>query len=97
MTNKEELDNIVNLYKKLDIKDKKEEIINELKELIGIYDKLCSDLNIEHQTYINKELLDLNNENVSDEDFFEAVFVLILSLKELIGLYTCEITSKYYE
>ena len=74
-------------YKKLDIKEKRKEYVDALKELIVIFDSLASIDNIELEYIKNNEILDLKSENISEDDFLEAIMVYLEISKDIIGQY----------
>lgn len=74
-------------YKKLDIKSKKEEFITSLKELLIIFDGLAEVDNIKLEYLKNNEILDLQSDDVSDDDFLEAAMVYLEISKDIIGQY----------
>lgn len=78
-------DKYVELYKQLSLNDKRKIALKEIKELLGFFSEINRD-NGNSMLY-NREILDAEKEDVSEDDFAEAVFVYINSLKELIGDY----------
>lgn len=74
-------------YKKLSIEEKRKEIISAQKELIALFSNLCESVGANNKLLLNKEILDLNKEPVSETDYLEALFVYINMLKEQIGDY----------
>ena len=77
----------MNEFKLLDIKGKRNEIIDSIKELIAVFDKLASNDNIELHYLKNREINDLKNKVVSEDDFLEAELVYLEVAKNLIGEY----------
>lgn len=75
----------VNAYKLLDIKDKRGEVVKKLKEMIVIFQQICEDSNIKYDLLTSREILDLEKEPVSEDDYLEAVFVYTNVLRELMG------------
>lgn len=82
-----DFDTYVESYKKLPLIEKKKIIEKELKEIIGTFDGLINRYNVSPKLLFNREILDLNKENFTEDDFAEAVFVYIYAIKELIGNY----------
>jgi len=81
------LNDYIEAYKKLDIKEKREEYILSLKELFAIFEGLAQIDNIELEYLKNNEILDLNKSNVSEDDFLEAAMVYLEISKDIIGQY----------
>ena len=76
--------NYVELYKKLPLKTKKEILEKEFQELLTILEKIDKNHN---EVLYNKEILDIRKENQTEDDFVEAIFVYLYSIKELLGNY----------
>lgn len=74
-------------FKNLHDDDKKDVLVESVKELIAIFDQFSKNNNISLEYMHSKEILDLNKENVSDSDFLEAIFVYLEVSKDLIGQY----------
>lgn len=80
-------DNYMNEFKKLTTKEKREEVIYSIKELIAGLEYLATQEQIKLHCIKSKEILDLNNEEVSEDDFIEAALVYIEVAKNMIGEY----------
>ena len=80
----EPFDEYIKEFVSKDLNTKKEIVIDELKEMLGVM------LEINKQSGINSELL-LNREVADtiekESDFVESVFVYLQSFKELLGEY----------
>lgn len=84
---KEAYDDLIEAYTHLTKDAKRKEILTEIKKMTAIFHKVCSDKNLDSFELINKELLDLNKENVSEDDYLEALYVYVCWLKELTNTY----------
>ncbi len=82
-----EFDMYVESYKKLPLIEKKKIIEKEFKEIISTFYGLINCHNVNPKVLFNREILDLNKEEFTEDDFAEAVFVYINAIKELIGNY----------
>lgn len=80
-----DFDNYVEKYKMLSLKDKIKVIEYQIDELIVVLDSLNTKFGSTENILFNREILDIKKENFSEDDFAEAVFVYIYSIKELIG------------
>lgn len=78
-------DEYVEKYKNLTINEKKDLVENQIKEIIVVLDKINERLGKSNGILFNKEILDLEKENATDEDFVEAMFVYLCSIKELLA------------
>ena len=86
---KEDFNEYINYFKTLSLKEKQSIIYEQMKILAGFTNSLCNELNVKSELLINKELLDLNNENYSQDDFAEAIIVLLNSIQNSI----CDATT----
>ena len=83
----ESFNEYINELKKLPIVEKRNELIDSIKELIAGFEFLAERDNVKLQYLKSKEILDLNNEIVSEDDFIEAAIVYVEVAKNLIGEY----------
>ena len=73
--------------KKLPLMDKKKEVIDSVKELIASIDFLAQQNDIQLHYLVSKEILDITNENMPEEDYVEALLVYIENAKSMLGEY----------
>ena len=92
-----EFDEYVETFKKLPLLKKKDLTIQEIKVLIALLCKLNKDLNVDDRILLNKEILDLQKDTQTEDDFVEAVFVYINIIKETLSNYLDVITDILYE
>ena len=74
-------------FKALDIPDKRMEIINSVKEINAIIDKLADDSNADSNYLKSNDILDMKNGLESEDDFLEALLVYIENFKNLLAQY----------
>ena len=86
-------DAFVEEYKTKSLLEKQGIIINDLKEIIALVQDLCAHHNIEYDLLMNREILDINKENYTQDDFAEAVFVYLQMYKELLSSFLVPILS----
>lgn len=79
--------NYIEEVKKLDTVEKRTELINSIKELIAVFESLANEEKIEINYLKSKEILDLNNSFVSEDDFIEAALVYLEVAKNIVGEY----------
>lgn len=84
---KEAYKELVDKFSKLDIKTKHEEVENELQEILMIFHKLCKDKNIESKILTHEKMKNIENKNISQNEFLDVIYAYILSIKECIGNY----------
>lgn len=82
---KEEFNLLIDSYKKLDKEEKLKEIINSLKEDIVIFDAINKLVNSNSELLFNKEIMDLNKETTTVEDYYEAIYVYLKILEDASG------------
>lgn len=97
MIQNEEFNKYVEAYKQLPLQKKKQIVNEETKKLLAFIEKANNDLKISDTILFNREILDLNQEEVSDDDFVEAMFVYIHSIREGIGRYFNEVSKTLYK
>lgn len=78
----ENLDDYINYYKELSLKDKRMAVIDELKLLAASMNQACSSLGVKNEIVINRELVDINKEDYSEDDYNEAVMVWLCSIQD---------------
>ena len=81
----EAFNDYVNAFKRLPLLEKNKVIETELKELLMILEQLNEKKNKKNYVIINREIIDLNKDKFYADDFSEAVFVYINTIKELIA------------
>lgn len=69
-------------YNKLSLSEKKDNLINEVKEMIAVYTYLAEVNKVDFQLLKTKEILDINNK---EDDYFEALYAYFNILKEVIS------------
>lgn len=88
---------LVEAYKKLSTKEKENEIINFLKENIAIWEKLNRDINNNHILLLNREIIDVNKENYTLDDFLEATFVYLHMLSDSAASFAEKTAKDFYQ
>ena len=74
-------------YKEKTLKEKQAIAIKELKELIAVSEKVCLDKKIKYDLLVNREILDINKQEYTQDDYIEAIYVYIQIFKEIISSY----------
>ncbi len=81
MSEPENFTTYIENFKKLPLKEKQSIIIDQMKLLAKFTNNLCEELGTKSELIMNKELLDLKNENYTEDDFAEAVIVLVNTIQ----------------
>lgn len=93
----EEFNNLVELFKQLSKEEKKDALIKEFKMLVAVIEKLNKDIENNHEMLMNKELLDINKDNASDEDYLEAYYVYLNMINDGVLHFAEKISNDFYE
>ena len=97
MNIKEEFNNCVKEFCNLELYEKRQVIIDDLIETLSIVDKVASDIGNERELLLNREILDAKNlQECSEDDFNEALFVYLHSIREPLGAILEKIGNDYY-
>ena len=87
----------IEVYKKLSLKKKQDLVVEEILDIFKFLNKLKQDLNLDNNVLFNKELDDLKNVDFTDDDFVEAVYVYMCSLKEYLADYIEAVSKLIYK
>ena len=97
MIQNETFNEYIEAYKKLPLQKKKQMANEEVKKLLAFIEKANNDLNLNDTILFNREILDLNGDTVSDDDFVEAMFVYIYSIREALSIYFNTVSKILYK
>lgn len=86
-------DEYMDFYKKQPLSEKRDIIYNQLKLLASLTNKMCDEINAENEVLLNKELLDLKTDDASEDDFLEAIVVLINSIQNSLCDFDLKLTD----
>ena len=89
----ENIDEYMTFFKSQSLKEKQSIIYEQLQMLVGFTNGLCNEINVPNEPILNKELLDLKKDNYTEDDFAEAIIVLINSIQNSICDYASGITD----
>lgn len=82
--NKESFNEYMEFFKTQTLKEKQSIIVDQMKTLAGFTNNLCEEVGAKSEMILNRELIDLNKENYTEDDFAEAVIVLVNSIQNSI-------------
>lgn len=80
---KEAFTGLMEYYKQLPIENKRSEIVNELEEIISNYSKICTKFGVMPNMMLNKEMLNINRKNLTEEEFLHALFAYLNTLQDI--------------
>lgn len=94
---KENFDEIMKEFVKLNMNLKRQKIIDEIKFLIAYKTKLCMLNNCKFDIIYNKEIGDLNTNDVNEKDFLEALYAYLYILRSADFKFVNSLTDKLLE
>ena len=80
---KEAFSGLMEYYKLLPTQNKREEIISTLEELISYYTKICTKFGVMPDMVLNKEMLNVKREDLTEDEFLHAVFAYLNTLQDI--------------
>ena len=83
------LNEYLEYFKGLPLETKKEIVIDELKMLTSLTNKMCNEIEADNEIILNKEVLKTDTE----DDFTEAVITYICSIKNSLTDFNNELTE----
>lgn len=86
----EDFNEYMTFFKSQPLKEKQNIVIEQLKMLTGLTNSMCRELNVKNDILLSKELVDLNKDNYSEDDFAEAVIVYVNSIQNSL----CDFSNK---
>ena len=80
---KEAFSGLMEYYKLLPTQNKRNEIINALEELISYYSSICTKFGVLPDMTLNKEILNITRENLTEDEFLHGIFAYLNTLGEI--------------
>ena len=87
------LDEYIEYFKGLPLKEKQEIVIDELKTITGMTNKMCKEIGANNEVLLNREVTDVNNEVYTEDDFSEAVITYICSIKNSLSDFSIKLSE----
>ena len=84
----------IDVFKQLDIVDKRKEIINRVNEITAMFDMLAAESNVSVSYLKSKEILELKDGSESEDDYLEALLVYIENAKSVLGQYLLKLVDE---
>lgn len=94
---KEAFNNLIELYKKLPIDLKRKEILNEVEEMILNYSKICTKLDVMPDMMLNKEMLNINKKDLSEDEFLQALYAYLNTLEDISAQFIEKMNDEIYK
>ena len=80
-----EFNNYIEELRKLDTHAKREELIKQIKDFIAILTVIAQSDGFDVEYLKSKEILDLNKDFITEDDFLEAAIVYLENAKNIVG------------
>lgn len=80
---KEAFSGLMEYYKLLPIQNKRDEIVSMLEELISYYSKICTKFGVMPDMALNKEILNIKRDDLTEDEFLHAVFAYLNTLQDI--------------
>ena len=80
-------------FKKLELSEKKKILLNQLKMMASVTNDMCKTFGSDNEIIVNQELLNVSKENTSDEEYVEALIVLVNSIQNSISDFNFKISE----
>ena len=80
---KEAFGALIEYYKLLPVDTKRNEIINQIQELLFSYSKICTKLGIMPNMSLNKEMLNTNNYDMNEDEFLNSMYAYLNNLQDI--------------
>lgn len=93
MKKEETFEEYMEYFKGLTLREKQGVVLDQLKLLASSSSVICKEIGSDNEVLFNKELLDMNKESYTEDDFAEAVVVLVSSIQNSI----CDFHLKFTE
>ena len=84
MDEKENFEEYMTDFRKKALKEKQSIIFEQLKYISSMTNTFCNELNIDNEPLLTKDVLKINNDDYSEDDFANALIVLINSIQESV-------------
>jgi len=90
---KEAFSGLMEYYKLLPTQNKRNEIVNILEELISYYSSICTRFGVLPDMALNKEILNITRENITEDEFLHGVFAYLNTLQDISAQFIDRMTN----
>lgn len=90
---KEAFSGLMEYYKLLPIQNKRNEIVSALEELISYYSKICTKFGVMPDMALNKEILNIGRDNLTEDEFLHAIFAYLNTLQDISAQFIDKMTE----
>lgn len=90
----EEFDKYMERFKTKSLKEKQSIALNQAKMLVGLVKQMCESKGIKSDIFLNRELIDTNLDNYTDDDYIESLIVYINSIQNMLCDYNIQLSTR---
>ena len=83
----DDYNNLIEAFSNLNKDKKRKEILEEIQEVLFIFHTLCKEKDENNKLLTNYRMLELNEKEMNEEEFLNALYAYIVSMKDVIGKY----------
>lgn len=87
---KEDFNKYMEEFKKKSLEEKQDITISQLKMIVGLVKTMCEANNIESDMLFNRELIDVNDKEYTQDDFVESLIVYVNSIQNMLCDYNIQ-------
>lgn len=80
---KQAFSGLMEYYKLLPTQTKRDEIVSILEELISNYSKICTKFGVMPNMSLNKEILNIKRNDLTEDEFLHALFAYLNTLEDI--------------
>lgn len=92
---KNSFDLYISKFKSFDKDEKREKLLEELKVLAALSNKMCLKFGLANEILLNEELSDLKKDDFTEDDYLEALMVFVCSIENSLADYNNGISSLF--
>ena len=90
---KEACSGLMEYYKLLPTQNNRNEIVKILEELISYYSSICTKFGVLPDMALNKEILNITRENLTEDEFLHGVFAYLNTLQDISAQFIDRMTK----
>ena len=87
MNDYDDFESYMERFKKYSTKEKERIVYNHMKILASLANNICKIVGAKNEMIINRDLVDLTKNDYTQDDYYEALIVLVNSIQRSIGDY----------
>ena len=92
---KEDFNEYMDFFKGLSLRDKQGIVLDQLKMIASFSNQMCTEYEIPNEIMMNREVLDMNSDDYTQDDFAEAVIVYVNSIQNSLSDFSIGMSDMY--